>query len=120
MFFGTYAASVKISRLPLGLELSVGEDSAPRKAVRYFVSGTVQGVGYRFFVERAAVRLGLKGFVKNLSDGRVEIYAVGAAEGLATLAADLGRGPAGASVANVIAEKALVDPGLAEDFLIER
>ena len=42
-----------------------------------FVSGKVQRVGFRFFTSRTANGLGLKGFVKNLSDGRVEIVAEG-------------------------------------------
>lgn len=98
----------------------MGEDSGSRKAARYFVSGMVQGIGYRFFAKKAAIRLGLKGFVKNLSDGRVEVYAIGAAEALATLKTELGRGPRGASVANVTEENAPVDLGFTEDFLIER
>lgn len=42
-----------------------------------YVSGTVQGVGFRFATERAASALGLTGFVRNLPDGRVEIVAEG-------------------------------------------
>jgi acylphosphatase len=43
-------------------------------AKRFYVSGYVQGVGYRFFARRAAGKLGVRGFVKNLRDGRVEVY----------------------------------------------
>lgn len=98
----------------------MGEDSGSCKAARYFVSGMVQGVGYRFFAKRAAIRLDLKGFVKNLSDGRVEVYAIGGAEALATLKTELCRGPRGAGVTNVTEENAPVDLGFAEGFLIER
>ncbi|WKC58599.1 acylphosphatase [Borrelia sp. P9F1] len=42
---------------------------------QYFFSGKVQGVGFRFFAEQIAVKMGIKGFVKNLEDGRVEIVA---------------------------------------------
>nr|WP_320292820.1 acylphosphatase [Borreliella sinica]WPM06322.1 acylphosphatase [Borreliella sinica] len=42
---------------------------------QYFISGKVQGVGFRFFTEQVANNIGLKGFVKNLNDGRVEIVA---------------------------------------------
>nr|WKT13855.1 acylphosphatase [Borrelia sp. BU AG58] len=42
---------------------------------QYFFSGRVQGVGFRFFAEQTATKMGIKGFVKNLEDGRVEIVA---------------------------------------------
>lgn len=42
---------------------------------QYFISGKVQGVGFRFFTEQIANNMKLKGFVKNLNDGRVEIVA---------------------------------------------
>ena len=45
-----------------------------------FYSGTVQGVGFRYTVERCAVILKLTGWVKNLSDGRVEILVEGSQE----------------------------------------
>ena len=44
------------------------------------VSGIVQGVGYRWFVEDYAKKIGLKGYVMNLPDGRVEIVAEGEKE----------------------------------------
>lgn len=40
---------------------------------QYFISGKVQGVGFRFFTKQIANNMRLKGFVKNLNDGRVEI-----------------------------------------------
>ncbi len=42
------------------------------RQVHVFISGFVQGVGFRYFIKSNAKRLGLKGWVKNLSDGRVE------------------------------------------------
>lgn len=79
-------------------------------ARRYFVEGQVQGVGFRFFVERVARQLGLGGYVKNLSDGRVEVYAVGPADQLDDLKTRLEQGPRGARVRRVLAEEAaLVD-----------
>ena len=64
-----------------------------KQAKRFYVSGTVQGVGYRFFAQRVAESLGLSGYVKNLRDGRVEVYAVGVVEQLHVLRAELKRGP---------------------------
>jgi acylphosphatase len=48
-----------------------------KKTVRIFVSGTVQGIFYRKFVKESADSLDIKGFVRNLEDGRVEVYATG-------------------------------------------
>ena len=62
-------------------------------ARRYFVRGRVQGVGYRFFVERVAADLRLNGYVRNLEDGRVEVYAAGTPEQLSGLCGMLWRGP---------------------------
>src|SRR5512136_197985 len=45
--------------------------------VRVFVDGRVQGVAYRFYAEKYAARLGVTGWVRNLSDGRVEVLAEG-------------------------------------------
>ena len=47
------------------------------KRIHFFVSGSVQGVNYRHYVAKKANELGIKGFVKNLSDGRVEVFAEG-------------------------------------------
>jgi len=88
-------------------------------ARRYFVSGSVQGVGYRYFTQRAAERLGLAGFVRNLRDGRVEIFAMGPPGRLAELKADLARGPRGASVSDVAEETATLDPRYTGDFVVE-
>ncbi len=48
--------------------------------VRIFVLGFVQGVGFRRFIRKNAQKLGIKGWVRNTSDGRVEIVAQGAKE----------------------------------------
>ena len=93
---------------------------ASHAAKRYFVSGMVQGVGYRYFVRQAAQRLSLAGFVKNLRDGRVEVYAIGPANELASLRAALERGPSGATVSSVAEEDAAIDTKFAARFTVER
>lgn len=98
----------------------MSEATASRKAARFFVSGTVQGVGYRFFARRLAEQLRLTGFAKNLTDGRVEVYVIGSADSLAAFRIELGRGPRGASVSRVSEEDAPIDPVFAAGFSIER
>jgi len=70
-------------------------------AKRYFVRGRVQGVGFRDFVQRTAAELGIKGYARNLDDGRVEVYAVGTPEKLSELAGRLWKGPRFADVRGV-------------------
>lgn len=79
----------------------------------------VQGVGYRFFATRTAERLGVSGWVKNLRDGRVEVYAIGSPKALKDFRRELERGPAGATVDDVGEENADVDPQYASRFTIE-
>lgn len=74
---------------------------AAKQARRWFVTGRVQGVGFRYFVEKQASRLGVSGWVRNLDDGRVEIYAVGTPDRLSDLAAALHAGPPMSDVRNV-------------------
>jgi acylphosphatase len=67
--------------------------------VRYFlVRGRVQGVGFRWFVHREAAALGLRGWVRNTDDGKVEVVAAGSEAQLAELRAALGRGSRGSRV----------------------
>lgn len=87
-------------------------------ARRYFVSGIVQGVGFRYFTQDEAERLQLTGFVRNLRDGRVEVYAIGSDKNLARLRTLLERGPRGAMVQKVAEQRAEVDPQFAADFSI--
>ncbi len=75
------------------------------KATRYLITGIVQGVGFRFFTERAARSLGLCGYVRNLRDGGVEAVAVGSAESLDAFIGQLRVGPAGARVDGVRTEE---------------
>jgi len=68
---------------------------------RYIVSGTVQGVGFRAYVAREAVALGLRGWVRNQSEGTVEVEACGTEPQLQGLAAVLAHGPRAARVTHV-------------------
>lgn len=65
------------------------------------IHGLVQGVGYRYFVLRHARRLGLRGWVRNLADGSVEVLAEGERERLQELLGLLHEGPSGAEVNSV-------------------
>lgn len=51
-----------------------------KKSVRLYINGTVQGVFYRMFVKENAERRNVKGFVRNLEDGRVEVFLEGDSE----------------------------------------
>lgn len=70
-------------------------------ARKYFISGEVQGVGYRFFAQRAAARHQITGYVRNLADGRVEALAQGSAESVESFKHDLATGPNWARVEQV-------------------
>lgn len=65
---------------------------------RAVVYGLVQGVNYRYFVQRNAESLGIVGYVRNLDDGNVEVTAEGDKEKLAQLIAKLEVGPRAARV----------------------
>lgn len=69
------------------------------------IEGRVQGVGYRANTRRMATQLGLKGWVRNLRDGRVEIIAEGEEEMIDRLIQWCYRGPTSAYVSKVIIEK---------------
>ena len=89
------------------------------KAKRFYVSGRVQGVGFRFFVEHTATSLGLSGFVRNLFDGRVEVYSVGSDDQLDALRGALRRGPRMAAVDEVREEEAELLRNYVRSFSIE-
>ena len=71
------------------------------QARTWFVSGYVQGVGFRWFVSRRANDIGVTGWVRNEDDGRVQVYAVGTPDQLNRLAAALHQGPPHAHVRGV-------------------
>ncbi len=68
---------------------------------RYVVTGRVQGVGFRWFVEREAVQLGLTGWVRNRPDGDVEVMATGTRDQHRTLRQKLQQGPRASRVDHV-------------------
>jgi acylphosphatase len=69
----------------------------------------VQGVGFRWFVQKSATSLGVKGYTRNLDDGRVEVYAVGSPEQLNELAGLLWKGPRMSDVRGVDEEEAALE-----------
>jgi acylphosphatase len=77
-------------------------------ARRWLIRGRVQGVGYRYFAQRAAVELGLTGYTRNLDDGRVEVYATGPVAKLSELAGRLHRGPQWSDVRGVEEQEAAI------------
>jgi acylphosphatase len=78
-------------------------------ARRWIVKGSVQGVGFRFFVQDRATALGLRGWTRNLDDGTVEVYAEGPANHLSDLAAALHKGPSMAHVRSVEEHEAPIE-----------
>jgi acylphosphatase len=87
-------------------------------AKRYFVSGMVQGVGFRFFTQRAAEKLRVSGFVRNLWDGRVEVFAMGTPQQHGELRRLLERGPVGSDVTEVCEEPAAPESEFDGGFVI--
>jgi acylphosphatase len=90
-----------------------------KQARRIYVAGEVQGVGYRYFVRDVAGQIDVGGYVKNLYDGRVEVYAIGTLSQLDHLVAELRRGPRHAIVEEVTLEEAEYLPRFASFFVIE-
>lgn len=78
--------------------------STPIVARRAFVSGRVQGVWFRGATAERAASLGVRGYARNLGDGRVEVLAVGAGSAVAALVEWLHRGPPAAHVTGVVVE----------------
>lgn len=78
--------------------------SDERARLHALVHGDVQGVGFRYFVERRARAAALTGWVRNRSDGAVECLAEGPRPALEQLLADLRRGPGMAEVSSVDVE----------------
>ena len=88
-------------------------------ARKFLIDGEVQGVGYRFFAQRAAARHQVTGYVRNLPDGRVEALAEGTPASVEAFKHDLAAGPSFAVVTHV--EEINLDPtGTYSSFRIER
>lgn len=88
-------------------------------ARKFFINGLVQGVGFRFFTQRAAARYQVLGYVKNLEDGRVEAYAEGEEKDVQEFFNALSTGPTFSRVEEI--EEIVLEPeGLFYTFLVER
>ena len=70
--------------------------------LHFLIQGRVQGVGFRWFVQREASELELSGWVRNTEDGDVEVVAAGDPVDLDELCASLRRGPRGARVDRLV------------------
>lgn len=86
------------------------------QAQQFFISGKVQGVYFRQSAVDEATRLGLNGFAKNLSDGRVEIIASGETAALTEFVEWLQQGPPMAEVDQI--EQRVIDVVLPEGFTV--
>ena len=87
-------------------------------AARFLVSGKVQGVWFRASTREVAERLGLRGYARNLADGRVEVLASGEPTAIEALASWLRHGPALARV-DALARHAAGDYEAGEAFLVD-
>jgi len=70
--------------------------------LHFLIQGRVQGVGFRWFVQREASELDLRGWVRNTEEGDVEVVAAGQAADLDELRSSLKRGPRGSRVDRVV------------------
>ncbi len=75
------------------------------RAVHLLISGRVQGVFYRYTAQRVALRLNLRGWIKNLPNGQVEAVAVGDPDAVETFVNWCRKGPSGAHVAHLEVEE---------------
>jgi acylphosphatase len=88
-------------------------------ARRFIVSGRVQGVGYRNYVEHVAGKLEVHGYVRNRRDGSVEVFAIGTPERLKQLRFALEKGPMMAHVTDLREEPDNPDEKYFGNFIIE-
>ncbi len=93
----------------ISIDDTQSEPQYPTIARRFFVEGHVQGVFFREWTVGKARELGLSGWVRNLQDGRVEIYAVGSAAVIERFASQLGDGSPASNVTNVEIKAAYIE-----------
>ena len=79
----------------------MADEKAAFRAFRWSISGRVQGVGFRWFVFRAANRLGVTGWVRNVSEGRVEVMGQGTVSMVHDLEKEISKGPLLSNVENL-------------------
>lgn len=72
-----------------------------KKSIRLFISGTVQGVFFRSFLKENAEKNNVKGFTRNLDDGRVEVFIEGDIDDVNRMAQLCKEGPKHAQIKNV-------------------
>ena len=83
------------------------------------IGGDVQGVGFRFFAQRSAAKHQVRGYVRNLRDGRVEAWVEGTTKAVEAFKQDMHAGPTYSRVGEI--EELVVEPsGLYSNFRIER
>ncbi|HEY7337285.1 MAG TPA: acylphosphatase [Bryobacteraceae bacterium] len=75
-------------------------------ARRYYITGQVQGVGYRYFAQNVARGLRIRGWARNLDDGRVEVLGIGTPRQLEDFEGELRVGPPRAEVRGIAVEEA--------------
>ena len=84
-----------------------------KKSVRLYIDGTVQGIFFRSFVKENAERYDIKGFVRNLEDGRVEVFLEGNAEDVNKMIELCEKGPK-----HAIIKKVDIKPETFQDFKV--
>jgi len=75
------------------------------KCYEYIIKGRVQGVGFRYFTYNKALLYGIKGYVKNLTDGSVEVLAIAEDTVISEFIKVLKKGPSLSKVKNIIANE---------------
>jgi len=88
-------------------------------ARKFLISGRVQGVGFRYFVQRSSAKHQVRGYVRNLDDGRVEVLAEGGDKAVEEFKKDLAAGPTNSRVGEI--EEIVLEPSRQySSFRIER
>jgi acylphosphatase len=91
--------------------MNSGSDIEPEICVKCLISGLVQGVWYRASAQAEAEQLKLRGYARNLEDGRVEVIACGSPAAVQGLIDWLHRGPPNARVSDVSTEPLAIEQG---------